>query len=201
MYSSTWWEKKRRLAAYKQEAFRDATRIRQEREDRDFWKGVVRRKRGLSDYEGVDAGFIGEAKRQQTLEVAGKTLYFHVEKVLALPGGIESDWSREANHYLVVIQREGQNISMCFGYSMGSGLSGKWPKASNVLSSLALDARCGMVSFMDYCGEFGEDSDSRKAYKLWERCVETYEWIVAVGVRDVIDFDDEMWEGLAETIR
>jgi len=201
MYSSTWWEKRKRRAADKVAREGIWKRDRQEIEDMAFWKEVVRRKRGLNDYVSVDAGFIGEAKRQQTLEVAGKILHFHVEKVLALPGGIESNWSQEANHYLIIIQRDDQNISMCFGYSMGSGLAGKWPKATDVLSNLALDARCGSVSFMDYCGEFGEDSDSRKAHKLWERCVETYEWIIAVGIREVIDFDDETWEALSETIK
>jgi hypothetical protein len=39
-----------------------------------------------------------------------------------------------------------------------------------VLSCVTSDARSGELSFHEFCQEFGEDEDSRKAEKMWKAC-------------------------------
>lgn len=48
----------------------------------------------------------------------------------------------------------------------------KTPDAADVLSSLVLDASACNESFADWCGNYGFDSDSRKAFKIYEACQE-----------------------------
>jgi hypothetical protein len=48
------------------------------------------------------------------------------------------------------------------------------PVLRDVLESLQLDARAGEhMLFEDFCDEFGYDSDSRSAHKIWRDCQET----------------------------
>lgn len=44
------------------------------------------------------------------------------------------------------------------------------PTLTEVLSSLALDARLGDQLFEDFCDDLGYDSDSRKAFASYEAC-------------------------------
>jgi hypothetical protein len=44
------------------------------------------------------------------------------------------------------------------------------PSPADVLSCVCSDARAGEMSFEDFASEFGYDSDSRKAYAVWESC-------------------------------
>lgn len=48
------------------------------------------------------------------------------------------------------------------------------PGLVDVVSSLALGARSGSLSFHEFCSEFGYDSDSRKARKTWKLCAKVY---------------------------
>ena len=41
-----------------------------------------------------------------------------------------------------------------------------------VLSSLVMDMDAGAETFADFCGEFGYDEDSRKAFAIWQTCQE-----------------------------
>lgn len=44
------------------------------------------------------------------------------------------------------------------------------PPAAGVLHSLILDGSAAHMSFADWCGEYGYDTDSRKALSLYEQC-------------------------------
>jgi len=67
-------------------------------------------------------------------------------------------------------------------YSFNSKL-GQWgnfpvagsnhPDVADVIHCLITDTHCGMMAFDEYCSEFGLDTDSRAAFKVWEQCVET----------------------------
>ena len=46
------------------------------------------------------------------------------------------------------------------------------PKVEAVLSSLLSDARAGSLTFEDFCGEFGYDTDSREAMATYLECQE-----------------------------
>lgn len=47
------------------------------------------------------------------------------------------------------------------------------PTASNVLHSLIMDSRAADMSFAEWCGEFGYDSDSIKAFDIYRACCES----------------------------
>ena len=82
------------------------------------------------------------------------------------------DW-QDADHWKVVL-RNRQNRQLTIYFSMGMGLGGKEPTAAEVLDCLASDASGieNARSFEDWASEYGYDTDSRKAeriYKVSER--------------------------------
>lgn len=62
--------------------------------------------------------------------------------------------------------------SMTVYFSMGMGHKGKQPAADEVLGCLVSDARgvdyCR--SFEDWCADYGYDTDSRKAERIFKAC-------------------------------
>ena len=72
------------------------------------------------------------------------------------------------DHWKVVIRRPGHTLTTYF--SMGYGHSGKAPKAKDVLDCLASDASGTENSFEDWCSEYGYESDSRKAERIYKAC-------------------------------
>lgn len=54
------------------------------------------------------------------------------------------------------------------------------PTAASVLYSLILDAASAEQNFLDWCDEYGYDSDSRKALGMHEACCETRRQIAQV---------------------
>lgn len=84
------------------------------------------------------------------------------------------DSDQKMNHYKVILKTGelGVNYAELRTYfSMGLGLTGA-PKVSDVLDSLASDA-AGVENarnFEEWCGEYGYESDSRKAEKIYKTC-------------------------------
>lgn len=66
----------------------------------------------------------------------------------------------------------------------------------NILYSIMSD--CLSVekafTFEDFCNEFGYDSDSRKAYKIWEACKEQNEKFKAFAGRELYEHLTEKYE-------
>lgn len=48
----------------------------------------------------------------------------------------------------------------------------KNPELADLLNSLQSDCAGGDQSFEEFCGDFGYDTDSRKAYATWEACTQ-----------------------------
>lgn len=80
------------------------------------------------------------------------------------------DWPRDAHHYRVVLRLEGRQLTTTF--HQGSAHTQE-PTAADVLYCLCSDARAGELDFEDFCSEFGYDTDSRKAEKIWKACTDT----------------------------
>ena len=72
----------------------------------------------------------------------------------------------EANHYKVTLRAKGKQLTTYF--SKGFGLSGE-PTAAEVLDCLASDAAGyeNARDFEDWASDYGYDTDSRKAEKLY----------------------------------
>lgn len=93
------------------------------------------------------------------------------------------------------LRAEGKRIVMNhYGPGRDAIASPRPPTLPGVLYSLQSDVRAGDDSFENFCGDFGYDTDSRKAYATWETCRDTY-----FELRDFFggDFDEFLntdWE-------
>lgn len=104
-----------------------------------------------------------------------------------------SEWDKSAYHYQVKIYQdapdgldnlgtlkyERERFELVIFYSKGEGHKEKKypyrpipPGLIEVLDSLRLDWSFAHHSFDDFCWELGYDADSRKAYAIYESCVE-----------------------------
>lgn len=117
----------------------------------------------------------------QFIEAHGITLA--TTRIPARSDGLGDSWEKTARHFLCTLRRGGNGtgkgpqvaeMSICF--SQGSAHT-KPPTVEDVLDCLAQDA-AGIEnsrSFDDWCGEYGYDSDSRKAEKTYRACKEQHE--------------------------
>ena len=83
--------------------------------------------------------------------------------------GSDEKWMAAANHYKCTFHRKGKRLTTYF--SQGCGIT-REPTTADVLNCLALDT-AGIEnarSFEEWCGEYGYDTDSRKAEKIWKVC-------------------------------
>jgi hypothetical protein len=78
--------------------------------------------------------------------------------------------SSSMDHWKCVLRRPGHTMTVFF--SMGYGHNGKEPKTADVLDCLASDAASidNTRGFEDWCSDFGYDTDSRKAEKMYKTC-------------------------------
>ena len=74
-------------------------------------------------------------------------------------------WGPGASHWALGIHRDGFP-SMYLQYSMGSAHT-KPPTIEDVMDCLVKDVEAVDQSFDDWCGEFGYDSDPRKAKRIY----------------------------------
>ena len=56
------------------------------------------------------------------------------------------------------------------------------PKLEDILECLIMDIQASQGSFDDFCDEFGYDSDSRKAFSIWEKCCENNKKLRSLGI-------------------
>jgi hypothetical protein len=73
-------------------------------------------------------------------------------------------------HFLVTFKLEERTFSVPFSggeLAFATRPSGQ-PSAEDVLECLRSDAYSADQSFEDWCGDYGEDSDSRRAYATWQ---------------------------------
>lgn len=88
------------------------------------------------------------------------------------------DWDRGSRHWKVTLSRPdyaypGHRRTLTVPFHTGSGLGPKPPKAVQVLACLLLDAT-GVAwgqSFEDWAGEYGYDTDSRKAEETYRQVI------------------------------
>ncbi len=101
----------------------------------------------------------------------------------------------------VTIERDGKTFTTSYRTGLGHRKAPRHdnslmarpvkPELSDVVHCLLSDAQSGQMSFDEFCGEFGYDSDSRKALATWEACVNT-----AGPLRRVLGVDFDTLSGL-----
>lgn len=83
------------------------------------------------------------------------------------------DKKTEMDKFIVVMGNE------TFQLVKGTGLRKNGmpfpPTITEFLLCISTDCQVGEMGFEEFCSEFGLESDSRKAYKMWEDCKENKE--------------------------
>lgn len=81
-----------------------------------------------------------------------------------------ADSDRQMNHFRCLLTRKpsaGRVRKMSVYFSMGLSLSGE-PDAASVLDCLASDAPSSEQDFEDWCDDYGYDTDSRAAERVYK---------------------------------
>lgn len=133
----------------------------------------------------------------QFIEAQGLTMY--ATPIASRPDRV--NFGKGVSHWAITIYKGGngtgkgpQTGSMALLYSMGSAHKGS-PKIADVLNCIALDAS-GIEGngFENWCGEYGCDTDSRKAYATFEACQKS-----ARDLRSLLN-DAEAFEALLYSV-
>lgn len=85
------------------------------------------------------------------------------------------DWQETANKWLIKI------ADQSFDYYTGSGIK-ESPNYDSVMACLTKDADALEKTFESWADEFGYDTDSRKAYKIWEDCCHNARKLHLIGI-------------------
>jgi len=95
--------------------------------------------------------------------------------------GFDEAWSKTATHYQFKIEAIGFGpVTEFFGtYSQGSAHKTA-PRLSDILDSLAMDCSGLDKSFESWCDDFGYDTDSRKAFSVYEECLDIRKRLIAL---------------------
>lgn len=75
--------------------------------------------------------------------------------------------SVDSNPYTVTLKYGSKRLTVPF--FQGRGIK-RDPTPADVLYCLCTDARAGLMTFEEFCSDFGYDPDSRKAEKTWKAC-------------------------------
>lgn len=106
----------------------------------------------------------------------------------------DSDW-RDADHYKVTLRRGRSRYTTYF--SKGYDHNGQEPSLPEVLECLRSDygSYRDHDSFEDFCAEFGYDSDSRSAERMFKAIqsqgARFERWLGAEALDDILNCEDE----------
>lgn len=99
----------------------------------------------------------------------GRPFKFRATRIDARPDRLSDEWSASARHWRITITRDGRQMRVYF--SQGSAHTDA-PTLEDVLDCLASDAAGinNAAGFDDWCSEYGYDTDSRKAERIYKAC-------------------------------
>lgn len=109
----------------------------------------------MSTYDDQAETFLEATDTTMTVRRVDTAKYFHDDK-------------EEHDIYEITITRHGlAPYTFRFGQSLAKTGSGQEPSKYEVLSCLT---KRDPEKFNDFCAEYGYDTDSRQAYRLWQAC-------------------------------
>lgn len=82
----------------------------------------------------------------------------------------DDKWVQQASHYACILRYAHKKAT--FYMIMGCAHTNE-PTAADVISCVASNAQALDLTFPEWCREFGYDSDSRKAERIYKRCRQT----------------------------
>lgn len=120
-----------------------------------------------------------------------RTLSMAVKSIPTEPFAAGDDERWDHNSWEITLTFQGRTMTLKF--HTGLGIVGE-PTIGDVLSSLSLDSSSVIdgQSFEDWCGDFGYDTDSRKAERTFNACkaqAEELEELLGEDTLRVLAFD------------
>lgn len=112
-------------------------------------------------------------------------------------GGKSASWdNRNMNYHVVTVKNTntGKLTRFDFWCSIAKPEFEKEYDVLNAFYCFVSDALSGLESFDNFCGEFGYDTDSRKAEKIYKACKRAYAKFERVSGYS----DDEMYDFINE---
>lgn len=79
----------------------------------------------------------------------------------------QDEWQQKANGFRVELKYQGRQYTLDFW--QGKGITAD-PTAESVLKCLLCDCQLAQDSFEDFCANLGYDTDSRKAFRVYQAC-------------------------------
>jgi len=150
---------------------------------------IVAEIRSWADFARPDSKSLGDCQTEEFLKR-------HAIKLrITLSDSKPAQWEPAGHHYRITLSgHNGQGYSrrMAFDFwgSAHDASEGKDPSPYSLLSCIGSDLGTP-ATFEDFCGEYGEDSDSRKALQTFRRCARHAERLRAF-------FSESEIEALAE---
>ena len=84
------------------------------------------------------------------------------------------DWAEKNENYgvkcCVTLEAKDRKVVFPFWGCVADKQTGKLPSLYSILACISGDCNCP-ETFDDFCSEYGYDTDSRRAYATWERCL------------------------------
>ena len=102
--------------------------------------------------------------------IKDQKITFQIDEMMSNPNMDDTEgWNGAGRHYRYIIRRGKRGMTIPF--SRGPGLTDS-PALEECLDCLASDAVSvrNARGFIDWCGEYGFDTDSRKAEKTYRIC-------------------------------
>lgn len=98
------------------------------------------------------------------------------------------------NNHKITVSFNGKKLSFDFWNSLSEGEIKTEDSLIGALDCFLSDSNAGEQSFEDFCSEFGYDEDSRKAEKIHNSCIKSFDKFNRVFDCDLYDLSDELRE-------
>lgn len=153
-------------------------------EDR-YWRGVALATHGMVEGDlRFRHEWVEQAKANQQIEIGEYAFCLSITKIPSRIGiNSGSKWDTQVSHYQVVLWLVDSDATYTCQYSQGSEIAG-YARAARVMESILTDAIAGIDNFEEFCSNFGMDSDSRKAIRVWKACQEVTSFFNQNGISD-----------------
>lgn len=126
-----------------------------------------------------------------------KANYKEFEIKATYKGTKKAEWSSDNfnNHMVKVTNTEtDQSITFEFWASMANPELNSEYDILNAFYCLVSDAIAGSENFEDFCSNFGYDTDSKTAEKIYRKCKKQLEKLSKIYDGDIYDFANELQE-------
>lgn len=124
-----------------------------------------------------------------------KAIFKNFEISTKFVGKKSSDWlSNQNTHHKVTVKNEFGSITFDYWASQSSPKIETKEHVLYAFDTILNDISCGLLSFKDFCSEFGYDDDSRKSERVWKACKKYADKFKKMNDADIYDLQNELQE-------